>query len=70
MMVLHAKYTNDAAVKASCLAWAQTQIDYMLGLKGSDRWVGGRNGCVQGAEARRGGALCLLWSGCASQMLH
>jgi hypothetical protein len=70
MMVLHAKYTNDAAVKASCLAWAQTQIDYMLGLKGSDRWVGGRNGCVQGAEARRGGAPCLLWSGCASQMLH
>ena len=58
MMTLHASYTKDAAAKASCLAWAQTQIDYMLGLRGSDRWVAwaGRLG------GRRAGTLCLLWS--------
>ncbi|KAL4420827.1 hypothetical protein ABPG75_010483 [Micractinium tetrahymenae] len=36
MMVLHAKSTN-ASEAAACLAWARRQVDYMLGLAGSDR---------------------------------
>jgi hypothetical protein len=39
MMVLHAKYTSDSATRAACLAFAQKQTDYMLGLKGSTRWA-------------------------------
>jgi hypothetical protein len=37
---VHAKYTKDAAMRATCLAWADKQLAYMLGLKGSDRWAG------------------------------
>ena len=36
-MVLHAKYTGNATVRASCLDWAEGQLQYMLGLKGSTR---------------------------------
>jgi hypothetical protein len=31
MMLLHAKYTPDAATRTACIQWAKTQIDYMLG---------------------------------------
>ncbi|KAI3430666.1 hypothetical protein D9Q98_005258 [Chlorella vulgaris] len=37
LMTVHAKYTKDAATRATCLAWADKQLAYMLGLKGSDR---------------------------------
>ena len=37
MMVLAAKHTNDSAVRSASLSWAQTQVDYMMGLKGSAR---------------------------------
>ncbi|PSC71377.1 Endoglucanase A [Micractinium conductrix] len=37
MQVLHAKHTADAGKRTACLAWARKQIDYMLGLAGSDR---------------------------------
>ncbi len=40
MMAVHAKYTTDAAVRASCLSFVKKQMDYALGLAGSDRWVG------------------------------
>ncbi|KAL4451254.1 hypothetical protein ABPG77_009326 [Micractinium sp. CCAP 211/92] len=36
MMVLHAKSAN-ASEAAGCLQWARRQVDYMLGLAGSDR---------------------------------
>jgi hypothetical protein len=39
MMTIHAKHTAAADVRANCLAWVQKQIDYMLGLRGSDRWA-------------------------------
>lgn len=39
MMVLHAKSAN-ASEAAGCLQWARRQVDYMLGLAGSDRWAG------------------------------
>jgi hypothetical protein len=68
-MVLHAKYTKDAAAKASCLAWAQTQVDYMLGLKGSDRWVGAEGGWgAEVEEVRRRAVPAVVC--CASHMLH
>ncbi|KAI7839959.1 hypothetical protein COHA_006352, partial [Chlorella ohadii] len=35
--LLHAKHTSDAAVRSACLSWAQRQLDYMLGLAGSER---------------------------------
>ncbi len=41
MMVLHAKSAN-ASEAAGCLQWARRQVDYMLGLAGSDRWAGKR----------------------------
>ncbi|KAL4443449.1 hypothetical protein ABPG75_011186 [Micractinium tetrahymenae] len=37
MMVLHAKSTGNATMRAACLDWAEGQIQYMLGLKGSTR---------------------------------
>ena len=35
--LLHAKHTSDASVRSACLSWAQRQLDYMLGLAGSER---------------------------------
>ncbi|PRW20216.1 Endoglucanase 1 [Chlorella sorokiniana] len=35
--LLHAKHTSDAGVRSACLSWAQRQLDYMMGLAGSER---------------------------------
>lgn len=40
MVAIHAKYTPDAATRAAWLAWVEKQIQYMLGLAGSDRCKG------------------------------
>ena len=58
MMVLAAKHTNDSAVRSASLSWAQTQVDYMLGLKGSARWAHFKPSLMVQAHS------CIAWMSC------
>ena len=82
MMVVHAKHAADADTRAACLGWAQKQLDYMLGLKGSDRcgpgawllvwrrWWGGEGGGVGLGRAACRGACCVCRATSAGPARH